>query len=146
MKKLLWATMCASSLLALGCGGPAHPDEAEVKATITGAYCADNARSRVELTMDGRYEARRSSRGAFATGFIGEKCAGSYKLVYDEDQHVWNLEFAKADENSNPFVQCPGHKVVVWELEKGYAKRDSVLRITEPFEQTELKKDCGGAL
>jgi hypothetical protein len=146
MKKLLWAMLCATSLLALGCGGPAHPEEAEVKAAITGAYCTDNVHTRVELTMDGRYQARRNGRGAFGTGFIGEKCAGKYALVYDEDKHVWNLQFEKADEYSNPFVKCAGHSVAVWEFEKGYAKIDSVMRITDPFEQNELKKDCGTGL
>jgi hypothetical protein len=146
MKKFLWATVCAAGLFTTGCGGPAHPDEAEVKATVTGAYCTDNARYNVTLTMDGRYTARRNSMGAFATGFIGEKCAGKYLLAYDDDKLVWNLQFEKADENSNPFVKCAGHSVVVWEHEKGYAKIDSVMRITDPFEQNELKKDCGGSL
>lgn len=146
MKKLLWATACATSLLALGCGGPAHPEEAEVKAAITGSYCAPHSRSRVELTMDGRYSARRNNRAALSQSVLGEKCSGNYKLVYDDAKHTWNLQFEKADDYSNPFVRCPGHTVTIWEFEKGYTKVDSLLRITDPFEEAELLKDCGGVL
>lgn len=111
---------------------------------LVGSYCSDNARYKVELSGEGRYEARRSNRGAFATGMIGEKCEGNFKLVYEEN--AWNLNIEKSDKNSNPFIKCPGHSVKVWEVEKGYVMIDSIIRITEPFDQTELKKDCGGGL
>jgi|GEM_PF-2352075 hypothetical protein len=143
MKILNWTILLGISAMIFGCGGPAHPTEEEVKQQVVGSYCAENANYRVDLNPDGRYEARRAQRGALATGRFAEKCEGNYSFEYDEDKHLWNLVFQKADKHSNPFIRCEARTVVVWEHEKGYTKSGDFLVISEPFDQEQLIKDCG---
>lgn len=146
MKLWNWTMIVGLAALVMGCGGPAHPTEEEVKQQVQGSYCAEDANYRIDLNPDGRYESRRAHRGALATGRFAEKCEGNYKFAYDDAKHVWNLVLEKADKHSNPFIKCSEHTMVVWENEKGYRMKDNFMVVTEPFDQTELKKDCGGAL
>jgi hypothetical protein len=146
MKKTLLIMVPLALMALAGCNsGPAHPEEAEVKAELAGSYCSETPRYRVEISAAGRYEARRNNKSVFATSRIGEKCEGNIKLGYDDEKHLWTATLEKADKYSNPFVSCPGASVVVWEAEKGYAKAGEFIKMVEPFDQTEIVKDCGVA-
>lgn len=121
---------------------PDHPGEEEVKAILAGRYCSPDFRHTMELGHDGRYLSSRTKRNPFGIGLIPERCEGSYKLLYKEDNNTWVLKFETSDKNSNPFIKCKELEILVWEEEKGYLVGDSIVTLLEPLEKTEVTSKC----
>lgn len=143
MKKPLLILAFAASLLCGACSfGPDHPGEEEVKMLLTGRYCSEDLRHRMELGHDGRYSGHRTQMSAFGTGLLPEKCEGNYKLRYDDDKNAWILAFEPSDKNSNPFIKCKASEVTVWEAEKGYLVGDSIVILNDPMDQVPVSSKC----
>jgi hypothetical protein len=139
-----WLILLVAATMAWGgCAlGPAHPGEEEVKTILAGRYCSEDLRHRMELRHDGRYAGHRSSRSAFGTGILPEKCEGNYKLRYDDAQNAWILVIEPSDKNSNPFIKCKGGEVTVWHAEKGYLVGDSIVTLNDPIDQAPVSSKC----
>jgi len=146
MKKLFAIALLGLALLT-GCdSGPEVPTEAELKSTLVGNYCNADRSYRLEIKEDGRYRNRRLRRNPFGGTRIPEDCQGNYSFVLDEETDSWKLVFEKSDKKSNSMVKnCEG-EMVVWTVEGGYVVGDSLITLTEPFDDLKVTNlNCGGS-
>ena len=121
-----------------GCEEPGLTADA-VKSNLTGTYCSADRNYQVELSAEGRYEAKRVKKSPFDTGRLGETCEGEYSLEEMENGD-WMLVLNKSDKKSNPLMKSCAGEMLVWSKEEGYVMEGDKMALSEPFDQGVVTK------
>lgn len=143
MKKYLFLLFLGIFSLS-GCdSGPDTPTETDLKSMLVGNYCSADRSYRLEIMEDGRYKNRRHRRNPFGGTRLAEVCEGNYAFQ-QTDEGGWKLIFEKSDTKSNPMVKnCTG-EIDIWNPEAGYLVGDSIITLSDPFDQTPVNnQNCG---